>query len=97
MRRDLNVEQAMFYRAAELVEVGYCKDVVARNADGYSVPCNDPSAVAWCMIGAVCKASLETGGRYPDDLGRWIDWNNHPNRTADEVAAKLRELGDRSC
>lgn len=43
-------------KAAELISAGKCENVGARDADGNPIPCYDPDAVYFCMIGALGAA-----------------------------------------
>ncbi len=93
-------------RAAELVELGWCRGHVAENAAGLSVRACDPCAVKWCAAGALdCAAGLDTAAM----VEAWrlvtnavhrreghksldlVTWNDAPGRTQAEVAALLRE------
>ena len=86
-------------RAAELVEMGHCKDVLALDAVGVETAPENAHAVAWCVVGAIVRASHEVGkhqalvpfmAHHGFDVKGMLDWNNAPERTADEVAAALR-------
>lgn len=85
-------------RARALVERGWCTGVEARDEHGNQCDESDsPSAVSWCMIGAVYR-----GARKEDDIalarkaarcltatvGGLLDqWNDAPGRTQSEVLA----------
>ena len=43
-------------KAAKLLKKGWCQGNTAQNAEGQAVAYDEPSAVAWCMFGAVAKA-----------------------------------------
>jgi hypothetical protein len=47
---------ALLVRARSLLERGWCRKVLARNADGNRVEPTSIRAVAWCMYGAVDAA-----------------------------------------
>lgn len=94
---DLPIETQILWLAAEIVERGHCKGTNARDANGAKIGIYDTNAVAWCIVGALCKA----GGAEAITLGVWsrvcartggdpIHWNDHPSRTAEEVALALR-------
>lgn len=68
--------------------------VLARRADGKKTGARDPSAVYFCMSGAVISGGNEAiDWRAFDFLTRAIDgatipaWNDHPDRTHAEVLA----------
>ena len=92
-------------RAAEIVEQGWCQGALARDERGVGVGLNSPRAAAWCAVGAFKLAMHELGcARIPcrswDSAeaacgGSAVRFNNAPERTADEVAAALREAAAR--
>lgn len=73
----------------------------ARDASGNSVPGDDPTAVCFCVFGAIeriCPSPLV--GREADRLlaaslgmstGAIVDWNDAPERTQAEVVTALRQ------
>ena len=95
--------KTIFLRAAELVEQGWTTTTMARDKGGDPVWWDDARAVRFCAMGAVWRASADAGLTLNDT--RWLasllresvgnsasGWNDAPGRTAEEVAAKLREL-----
>ncbi len=110
MKTDLSIRAAIYLRAAELVEQGFSKGFLFRDADGLPVfgrSLQEPAVesdrcVSFCYRGAIMRARWEITGQKPmpaDNGFNWADvgphsmvsWNNAPERTAAEVAAKLRE------
>lgn len=98
MKSEISIKAAIYLRAAELVEIGHCKGKLAIRANGDSIDPAHDDAVAFCYNGAIARAAHEF--KSPD--GNWrewkqwgtpdiVGWNNKPERTAAEVAAKLRE------
>lgn len=92
--------------AAELVNRGWTQGDYARDAAGHEVDPRDPEAVCWCAQGAIWKAGCtaefqaisvlcthinDTPGWYVDTV---IAWNDHPDRTAEEVATTMRECAE---
>lgn len=94
-------------RAAEIVEQGFCQGHLAVNTEGRYVDELSPTATAWCALGAMCLAAHQVTGSRSNDLGAWSalnalvqptlihEWNNAPERTADEVAQALRDAAER--
>jgi hypothetical protein len=76
---------------------GYCPHTIA---NAHNPPVESDSIVRFCYRGAIMRARWEITGEKPvhdgDDFvnvgsAELIDWNNAPERTSAEVAAKLRE------
>ena len=92
MKSEISIKAAIYLRAAELVEIGHCKGRMTRR-DGVACEFND--ANQYCYHGALRKAAFEYG--LPDfdykGGGEWpmAIWNDRPERTGAEVAAKLRD------
>lgn len=103
MKSEISIKSAIYLRAAELVEIGWCTGTQARDASGCMTSPIDPLATQWCLIGALMRSSSEfeerpsAGWECCPAVNRQIrtdfhaTWNNAPGRTAAEVAAKLRE------
>lgn len=80
----------------------------ARDADGNDLVSNDDGvvvplqAVCFCLYGAVAYVEGETiseskAGQFLEGLNvSAIEWNDDPERTQDEVVAKLREAAQAS-
>ena len=78
----------------------------ARSAKGRRVPPSSPSAVCWCVAGAIERQGEVTGARMRDELGvlramskaaqqiAW-DWNDAPGRTHADVLALLDRVIER--
>ena len=92
MKSELSMKAAVFLRAAEIIEIGHCKGWFARDKEGNLVSPWDMTAVAWCMSGAIRKA-LDEFGEFENICGyTWnADWNDAPETTQAQVAARLRE------
>lgn len=41
--------------AKDLLNIGWCKDVFARDANGYPVDVQDVAAVSFCAVGAIAR------------------------------------------
>jgi hypothetical protein len=93
----------VLYRAAELVDQGWCQTVTARDAAGRICRPTSARATRWCLMGAVRQAAEEADVSRAraqviiavaplfTELGLHpAAWNDAPERTADEVAAVLR-------
>ena len=105
---DRHMDAKVLRRAGELVEQGWCRFYLAMTGTGicFEGP-TSPKAVQWCARGAIQRAAHEldvadesdrvedlAGENYGGAFGL-AHWNNDPERTADEVAAALREAADR--
>jgi len=91
-------------RAADLLtpEGAWTQGLFARDVTGYPLPAGfDAGAVCWCAVGAIEKV---TGEECLEDLpvlaAQQLEsvlptaippWNDAPERTQEEVVAKLRE------
>ena len=90
--------------AADYIDRGFCKGVLAENVAGKPCGVDDPDAVAWCAIGALGKATITLGLSDAEDwaLTRGLrdhlgvvnvsDWNDAEERTAGDVSSTLRRL-----
>ena len=94
--------------AAGYVERGWTRNSMARDAAGERVNATDPTACARCALGALTAAANGLGWRGYDlaDLRQECSaalglpcvvtaWNDSPDRTAVEVAARMREAADK--
>ena len=94
MKSDISLKAAVYLRAAELVEQGWCKGALAIDASGNHVhECSD-AAVAWCQIGSVIRACRELNTSETKCFNAYsldADWNDRPETTQSQVAARLRE------
>ena len=84
--------------AALMVEKGWTQRECARDATGKSIHSSDPRAVAFCIVGAVCRVGKPGVGAVHPAFGfieQVIDrtavagWNDEVERTASEVIAAL--------
>lgn len=104
----MSMDAKVLRRAAEIVETPgqWCQGALARDALDLRVEANDPRAAKWCLVGAIKKAQCDVLGPdgweagFPEAAIDIADgyqgiWNDKPGRTADEVAAALREAADR--
>lgn len=95
MKTELSIKAAIYLRAAELVEQGHCKNSLAKDKNGYGTLPDSPSAVAWCLVGAIHKACTEIEAEVPYYHAAFnmepVSWNNALDTTAAMVAQKLRE------
>lgn len=76
----------------------WCQGTYARNKDGKLAILGAPSAVSWCILGALkmCHFSLYGPERQLLDKltgGSVVTFNDTPGRTFEEVRAKLIEAG----
>ena len=97
---DAQMTRKIRLRAAELVDQGWCQGVTARDEKGHISWATSLAATSWCMFGALKRAAFELLGSeeavaVSDGLGSNPHWNDAPGRTADEVAARLREMAER--
>lgn len=105
MKDELPISTKIYLRAAELIEQGHCKGVFARDDLGHMLCIFDgfDRAVSFCYYGARVRAAEELG--YKKERNEILNefalqvctpnsmssWNDHPDTTAEMVAAKLRE------
>lgn len=92
MKTEISIKSAIYLRAAEIVEIGHCKQRVSRlNGE----KCWFDEANQFCYHGALKKAAIEYEERSFDYSGggQWpmADFNDRPETTPAMVAAKLRE------
>ena len=95
-------------RAADLLtEFGWCQYANARTANGLSTWYENSEAVSFCLYGAAHRAAADLGlpamaanpilaealGGSPVEL---VSWNNAPERTSQEVVARLREAAEKA-
>ena len=92
-------------KAASIVEEGWCQGHLHRNKDG-DVTYSGEQAARSCAAGAIARASDQLSGDLGtlSNLGSTARrglrkqlglisipvWNDHPDRTADEVAEAMR-------
>ncbi len=67
-------------RAMEIIERGWTRGDLARDANGYPVAVASPAACTFCAVGAISRATRELSDRY-DPVVQY------------EVCTKVRELG----
>ena len=84
----------------ERVRSGWCKGSNARDKDGRMTHYASDKAVSWCLVGAWMLSSDSFDERHEVgvaickhvDEPRMDSWNDHPDRTKDEVLAMLAEV-----
>lgn len=82
-------------KASEYVRKGWTQGEYARNSDGKYVLWSDPTAVCWCLDGALMAAYPGVG--YSLAINKLRDvapfniivWNDAPDRTKQEVIELL--------
>ena len=89
---DIQTLRKIRLRAADIVDQGWCQGAVARQENGCATNASNPQAVAWCIYGALLKATHEFQTCLFDHTGIDPTWNDAPGRTAAEVAGWLRTL-----
>ena len=80
---------------------GWCQWVLSKDSQGQEVSVDSPSAVQWCVMGAVLAAFPDEFEKqhpnvghlvaYLSTKGTCVDWNNAPGRTQAEVVAVMLE------
>jgi hypothetical protein len=82
-----------------LEEKGWCQYVWARNAEGLSAPIESAMACSFCTRGALERvgAGIPALKKLEHRLSLYstlqiTEWNDHPERTKEEVIALLKEL-----
>ena len=88
-------------RIRERIERGWTQDAFARNEYGEQVPSRAPEAVSWCLTGA---CNYDTAGDNWDCVAPFLRtatgwnsmvlWNDHPDRTKQEVLDALTSAHD---
>ena len=95
----------VYNKAADLVEKGWTQNAQAKT--GGEAKCNfdDSCAVRWCLTGALMLAyyTLSSFGYSLTELRDYLGlgrspslWNDHPDRTQEEVVKLLRETAKRA-
>lgn len=79
----------------------------ARDTRGRPTLVHDPYAACWCLLGALqrvyggtfyanpdcMRAMGKVNDALPDDAETIAEWNDHPDRTAEEVLALVTKAG----
>lgn len=50
---------------AQLLKMGWCQGVSAKNSQGFAVIPSDPTARSWCLLGALERAVVAYGQAHP--------------------------------
>lgn len=101
----MTVAKQIAARAIELLKKGWCQRAIAKREDGLPVECELPSAVKWCVIGSVRRATYDLKRDFAEkysvyeqiramhpEIRLLTDWNDDPTRTVDEVIKLLEEV-----
>ena len=73
----------------------------ARDKNGMSVPSSQDEAKCFCLLGAILRVSRESGclvgltkveAKLSKVVGNYIDWNDAPGRTQQEVLDLLDKV-----
>ena len=99
--------QDILNAAADLIErTGWTQGCSARDENDKKCGEEDPKAVCYCVYGAIAKSSqtlkYSKSLKLPFDIlrdsagitGGIISWNDHPDRTKEEVIAALRGVSN---
>jgi YD repeat-containing protein len=97
-------KEAVLEEAARIIEGGWARHELAYDAEGNPVYYTDPTAVTFCLVGALSLAEIRLNHSFGWNLllkgvlekrgftGIFIsDWNNEIATSAAEVAEVLRE------
>jgi len=92
-------------KAFELLEkYGWCQENMATDETGVGCSINDKTAANFCLIGARYRKNRRSRTTLTEDLIKVLRklgfkssaglsvWNDHPDRTKEEVVALLKEL-----
>jgi hypothetical protein len=92
-------------KAFELLEkYGWCQENLATDETGVGCSINDKTAANFCLIGAIYRKNRCSRTSLTEDLAKACRklgfgssaslsvWNDHPERTKEEVVALLKEL-----
>lgn len=105
----MTTDKEKVLRAAEIVETNWTQGSNARDAKGNRVLWDDPTAVSFCMLGAMHKASFGPFGNDQDSPifkqlqlfvrrrhGTPFPWqfNDRDGTTAEMVATELRDFAE---
>ena len=96
MKSEINIKSAIYYRAAEIVERGWCQHVMSTHGKycavgAIRVACSEIDMDTVTIAG---RTSLFQLGLSRDTEEELMTWNDDPERTVEEVAAHLRMRGD---
>ena len=96
-------------RAREILsdESNWTQDVLAMDSHGCKVEFDSPNATCWCLVGAMKKSSKELYGPCPaiydaikfieNEIGEYAtDWNDHADRTHQDVINLLSDVIEKS-
>ena len=101
------LDSQLYHKAADMVEKGWTQKTGARNWRGYAVYSSSKEAASWCLEGAlrlavyktvVVEDSEPTLDRLIRNLGlkeSIFKWNDHPDRTKEQVTTLLRDTAAR--
>lgn len=76
----------------------WTKDANARDKEGYTIGATNPKAVCWCLYGSMFKCYEEEQRQIADRVraefrpGSFVEWNDAPERTFEEVRALCLKL-----
>ena len=99
------MKYSKFYnKVADLVEKGWTQGTSARTKSGARCDFQDTRAVSWCLSGAILAVyygplsvtSLTELRSYLGIGALASRWNDHPDRTQEEVLKLLRETAKRA-
>jgi hypothetical protein len=92
-------------KAFELLEkYGWCQENMATDETGVGCSINDKTAANFCLIGVIYRKNRRSRTTLTEDLIKVLRklgfkssaglsvWNDHPDRTKEEVIALLKEL-----
>lgn len=93
-------------KPSEYIEKGWCQGCFAIDSEGKHVLPDNPSAVAWCLIGATARSVADGTLSSEEEVEIYraifmsgisrcqgfIEWNDAPGRTKEEVLALLKEV-----
>lgn len=86
MSDNVTIRAALFFARAR-IERGWTQYTLARNSNSKEVHSDDPSAVAWCVIGSTKCSDVDAREALRETLGssNLVAWNDHPSRTKEDV------------
>jgi len=95
----------VLHQAAAIVRGGWCRNALAKNAEGKVTGPRSSDAVAWCALGAIQKicGGPEDGGEVKRSLREVIwpmeitQWNDGRVLDAEEVARTFEEAARITC
>ena len=92
------LDKELVLQAAEQIKKGWCQINLAQDKDGLSISPYDPSAVKWCVIGAMMKISQNRlqrrrlSEKFLEFYSEYLSSYNICQTTVEPVIERLKEF-----